>query len=109
MGDVLSLVSLVSEHKGAPTAPRWLVVNFEMITEIDYCGSRMLEELHDKMEKRGVTLVCANLAEEVADFFFDLGFLSAFGPDKVFGSVDAAIEAFEALNKCVQLSVSYQG
>jgi MFS superfamily sulfate permease-like transporter len=109
MCDVLSLVRLFSEQKGAPAAPRWLVVNFEMITAIDYCSSRMLEELHDRMEKRGVTLVCANLAKEAADFRFDLGFLSAFGPDKVFGSVDAAISAFEALNECVRLSMSYQG
>jgi sulfate permease, SulP family len=92
MCEVLSLIH------DAPSAPQWLVVDFDLITEIDYCGAKMLGELHDRMEKRGVTLVFAGLSEEVADFFLDLGLLPAIETDRLFGSVDAALGAYQTVS-----------
>jgi len=109
MSKVLSLIDLLSINRGAPPAPRWLVVDFDLITEIDYCGAKMLSELQDRMEKQGVTLVFATLAQEVADFLSDLGFHSTFIPENVFGSVDGATNAYEALNRGAQVSVRSPG
>ena len=107
--EVLSQINLLSINKSAPTAPRWLVVDIDLITEIDYCGAKMLSELQDRMEKQSVTLVFATLAQEVADFLSDLGFHSTFRPENVFGSVDAATNAYEALNRGAQVSVRSPG
>jgi MFS superfamily sulfate permease-like transporter len=105
--EVLSQINLLSINKGAPTAPRWLVVDFDLITEIDYCGAKMLSELQDRMEKQGVTLVFVIMAQEVAEFLCDFGFHATFRPEHVFGSVDAAIEAYQALNDRVQHLAPY--
>ena len=89
----------VSLINSASCTPRWLVVDFDLITEIDYCGAKMLDELHDRMEKQGVTLVFASLSDEAADFLSDLDLLPAFKPDELFGSVDAVLEAYKAFNQ----------
>jgi sulfate permease, SulP family len=93
MYEVLSLIN------GASSAPRWLVVDFDLITEIDYCGAKILTELRDRMVKQGVTLVFAGLSEEVVDFLSDLGLLPALRRDNVFESVDGVLEAYEALHE----------
>jgi MFS superfamily sulfate permease-like transporter len=109
MSEVLSLLDLLSINKGAPLARRWLVVDFDLITEIDHRGAEILAELQGRMEKQGVTLVFATLAQEVADFLSDLGFHSTFRPENVFGSVEAATNAYEALNRGAQVSVRSPG
>jgi MFS superfamily sulfate permease-like transporter len=90
---VLSLIN------SAPSAPQWLVVDFDLIPEIDYCGAKMVAELYDRMAKQGVTFVFANPSTKVVDFLSDLGLLSTFRLQNVFGSVDAALEAYEALKE----------
>lgn len=105
--EVLSQINLLSINKCTPTAPRWLVVDFDLITEIDYCGAKMLSELQDRMEKQGVTLVFVIMTREVAEFLSDFGFHATFGPEHVFGSVDAAIKAYKALNDRVQHLAPY--
>ena len=96
--EVLSLIH------GASSAPRWLVVDFDLIAEIDYCGAKILTELRDRMTKQGVTLVFASLAEEVVDFLSDLGLLPALRQDNVFESVEAVLEAYQALHEGPQHS-----
>ena len=56
------------------------------------------------MTKQGVTLVFASLAEEVVDFLSDLGLLPALRRNNVFESVEAVLEAYEALHEGPQHS-----
>jgi MFS superfamily sulfate permease-like transporter len=96
--EVLSLIH------GASSAPRWLVVDFDLIAEIDYCGAKILKDLRDRMVKQGVTLVFAGLSEEVVDFLSDLGLLPALRRDNVFESVEAVFKAYETLHEGPQHS-----
>lgn len=59
----------------------------------------MLAELHDRMDKQGVTLLFASLSDEEADSLSDLDLLPAFKPDELFGSLDAVLEAYRAFNE----------
>ncbi len=101
LDEVLSLIN------NSPCTPRWLVVDFDLITEIDYCGAKMLAELHDRMETQGVTLIFASLSDEEADFLSDIDLLPKFKPDELFGSVDAGLEAYKAFNQRAQQASRY--
>jgi|SRR5437762_301040 len=89
MNEVLSLV------RTAPPSPRWLILRFDSIGEVDYVAAKMLMELADRMEREQVALVFADLSPDLRGFLSDSGVLDLIGSDKVFASVDEAFASFK--------------
>jgi high affinity sulfate transporter 1 len=75
---------------------QWICVDAAAITDVDYTGWKTLAELHDDLQSRGVRLMFADLAGEVRAELERYGILQRLGPDAVFSSVGAVIEARRA-------------
>jgi len=88
MDEVLSTI------RTAPTRPRWFVLRFDSIEDVDYVAANMLMELAERMGREQVALVFAEMAPDLRGFLSDSGVLEVIGLDKVFASVDAALAAF---------------
>jgi MFS superfamily sulfate permease-like transporter len=84
MHEVLSFV------KAAPPSPRWFILRFDSIGEVDYVAAKMLMELADRMEREQVTLGFTGLSPDLRGFLSDSGVLDVIGSDKVFASVHEA-------------------
>jgi MFS superfamily sulfate permease-like transporter len=70
-----------------------VVFRFDSIDRVDFIAAKMLMELADRMRKEEVALVFAELSTDLRAFLSDSGVLEAFGSDRVFASVDAALAA----------------
>jgi MFS superfamily sulfate permease-like transporter len=84
MHEALSLVS------AAPPSPRWFILRFDSIGEVDYVAAKMLMELADRMEREQVTLGFTELSPDLRSFLSDSCVLDVIGSDKVFASVHEA-------------------
>jgi len=84
MHEALSLV------RAAPPSPRWFIMRFDSIGEVDYVAAKMLMELSDRMEREQAALGFAELSPDLRSFLSDSGVLDAIGSDKVFASVHQA-------------------
>jgi MFS superfamily sulfate permease-like transporter len=73
MHEVLSLV------KAAPPSPRWFILRFDSIGEVDYVAAKMLMELADRMEREQVTLGFTELSPDLKSFLSDSGVLDVIG------------------------------
>jgi MFS superfamily sulfate permease-like transporter len=89
MDEVLSVV------RTAPSRPRWFLLRFDSIEDVDYVAANMLMELADRMAREQVALVFAELPTDLAGFLSDSGVLELVGLNKVFASVDRALAAFK--------------
>ncbi len=78
----------------APDAPRWLLLDAEAITDVDYAGLVMLDELVERLDRRGVRLVLARTKGALRDLFERAGVTDTLGPDRLFPTVAAGVAAF---------------
>jgi len=92
MNEVLSFV------RDAPSTLRWFILRFDAIDNVDYVAAKMLMELAERLGKKHVALVFADLSKEVEEFLSGRGVLEVVGSDKVFGSIDVAVAALGALH-----------
>lgn len=76
----------------APNA-HWFVVDLSPVSDVDATGARMLAELHDELEGRGVELVLVDLLSRVEDLLGRAGVIERLGPGRVFDTAEEAIEA----------------
>ena len=84
MHEVLSFV------KAAPPSPRWFILRFESIGQVDYVAAKMFMELADRMEREQVTLGFTGLSPDLRGFLSDSGVFDVIGSNKVFDSVHEA-------------------
>lgn len=78
----------------APSAVRWVVVDAEAITRIDYSASRVIAQLRIHLERINVQLGFARLGDARADF--DRHHLAEIiGPSMIFDRLHDALDAFE--------------
>jgi SulP family sulfate permease len=80
-----------------PSPVRWLVVDAEAITNVDYTAARVVRELHQELADRGVVLVFARAPASLrADL--DRHLLTAvIGPTQFFDRLHDAVAAFAKL------------
>jgi len=78
MHEVLSLVTAL------PPSPRWFILRFDSIGEVDYVAAKMLKELADRMERAQVTLGFTGLSPDLRSFLSDSGVLDVIGSERVF-------------------------
>ena len=80
-----------------PSPVRWLVVDAEAITNVDYTAARVVRELHQELADRGVVLVCARAPASLrADLDRHL-LTEVIGPTQFFDRLHDAVAAFAKL------------
>jgi sulfate permease, SulP family len=81
----------------APSPVRWLVVDAEAITNVDYTAARMVRQLHKELVDRGVVLVFARAPLSLkADLDRHL-LTQVIGPAQLFDRIHDAAAAFAKL------------
>jgi high affinity sulfate transporter 1 len=80
---------------GPPPSPvRWLVVDAEAITNVDYTGARMIRQLHKELADRGVVMAFARVSLSLkADLDRHL-LTEVIGPTGLFDRLHDALAAF---------------
>ena len=81
--------------RAAPTPARWLVFDAEAVTHVDTTGLDALLDLATGLRGDGVTLVLARLRTRMEEDLEAAGVVDAVGPDHLYPSVRAAVDAFE--------------
>jgi SulP family sulfate permease len=80
-----------------PSPVRWLVVDAEAITNVDYTAARVVRELHQELADRGVALVFARAPASLrADLDRHL-LTEVIGPTQFFDRLHDAVAAFAKL------------
>ena len=81
----------------AHTPVRMVVIEASGVTGIDYTGASMLRQLVEALRARGIQVALARLsAERAYEQAGRTGVLEAFGPKRVFLSVEDAVRSFKA-------------
>jgi len=80
-----------------PSPVRWLVVDAEAITNVDYTATRVVRELHQELADRGVVLAFARVPASLkADLDRHL-LTEVIGPTQFFDRLHDAVAAFAKL------------
>jgi high affinity sulfate transporter 1 len=79
----------------AKPRPRWIVVAAEPITDIDTTAAAMLEELDEKLNSRGVSLVFAEMKDPVKAKIERYELTRMIDAEHFFPTVRAAVDAFK--------------
>jgi MFS superfamily sulfate permease-like transporter len=96
-GRFLEEVSLVVQPM--PSAVRWVVVDAEAITHVDYSAARVVIALKKNLTEAGIELAFARLPWDLRADFDRHHLTDAIGPVLIFNRLHDAIEAFEQLPK----------
>lgn len=78
----------------APSPVRWLVVDAEAITNLDYTAARMLRDLHQGLSQAGVTLAFARVSPYLQADFDRHHITEAIGVEMIFAHLHDAVNAF---------------
>ena len=81
----------------APSPVRWLVVDAEAITNVDYTAARMVMRLQQDLVRRGVELVFARVSPELKADLDRHHLTEAIGAARIFGRLHEALAAYEKL------------
>jgi MFS superfamily sulfate permease-like transporter len=79
-----------------PSAVRWVVVDAEAMTHVDYSAARVVIELKKNLTDAGVELAFARLPWDMRSDFDRHHLTEAIGPARIFHRLHEAIAAFEA-------------
>jgi MFS superfamily sulfate permease-like transporter len=78
----------------APSRVRWLVVDAEAITNVDYSAARMVRELHQELVRCGVVLVLARVSLSLKQDLDRHLLTEVIGPARFFDRIHDALAAF---------------
>jgi MFS superfamily sulfate permease-like transporter len=76
----------------------WLAVDAGAITHIDYSAGEALKELHDDLAKIGVVLALVRVSKHLYKDLERLGLVDVIGPNRIFDSRRACLEAYHTQN-----------
>jgi MFS superfamily sulfate permease-like transporter len=79
----------------SPTPVRWLIVDAEAITDIDYSAARIIEELKKYLTNAGVAFGVARLQDNSRADFDRHHLTEAIGPSWIFNRLHDALNAYE--------------
>ena len=82
----------------AVPAPRWIVIAAEPITDVDITAADMLQALDEEVNALGISLVFAELKTPVRRKIDRYELTRTIDASHFFETLDAAVEAFEALD-----------
>jgi sulfate permease, SulP family len=89
MTEVLGLV------QGSNSKVRWFVVRLDTVSDIDYSGSKMLEDLVERLHGSGVKLVFSDVNEKIRSLLEDYKLSRKTGADYVFAGLAECIAAYQ--------------
>jgi MFS superfamily sulfate permease-like transporter len=78
-----------------PTAVRWLIVDAEAITNVDYTAARVVEELKKALTRAGVVFGFARVPWDTRADFDRHHLTEAIGPSHIFNRLHDALDAYE--------------
>lgn len=96
-GRFLEEVSLVVQP--VPSVVKWVVVDAEAMTHIDYTAARIVKQLKKNLDKAGVELAFARAPWDLKSDFNRHHVTEALGPGRLFNRLHDAIAAFEKSEK----------
>ena len=76
---------------------RWLVVSMSSVSDIDFSGSDTVARLVPELRRNGVTLVLADVDDDVRAQLDAYGLVEVIGEDRLFASFRDAIDAYGRL------------
>jgi MFS superfamily sulfate permease-like transporter len=79
--------------RGAPTQPRWLVLDAEAATHVDTTDVDAIDELAGTLRDDGITLVVARMRARTKRRLGDAGLVDRIGPQRFHPTVRAAVAA----------------
>jgi len=82
-----------------PSAVRWVIVDAEAITNVDYSAARVVLALKDHLDAEGVRLGFARVPWETKADFARHHVTEAVSPEMMFTRLHDALDAFEKLNE----------
>jgi sulfate permease, SulP family len=83
----------------SPTSVRWLIVDAEAITNVDYTAARVVEELKKALTNAGVVFGFARVPWDTRADFDRHHLTEAIGPSLLFNRLHDALDAYEKLQK----------
>ena len=87
----------------SPLPVRWLVIDASAITGIDFSGGGALAELQEDLAKKGVVLALARVnpivGGQAEQRLERLGLIKLIGPDRIFTSRTACVEAYRTQHR----------
>jgi MFS superfamily sulfate permease-like transporter len=96
-GRFVEEVSLVAEP--TPSAARWVVVDAEAMTHVDYTAARVMMRLHENLAQAGIELGFARVPWDLRSDFDRHHLTEAIGPARIFNRLRDSIAAFEGMAK----------
>jgi MFS superfamily sulfate permease-like transporter len=78
-----------------PTAVRWLIVDAESITNVDYTAARVVQELKKELTSAGVIFGFARVPWDTRADFDRHHLTDAIGPSLIFNRLHDAVDAYE--------------
>jgi MFS superfamily sulfate permease-like transporter len=79
-----------------PSAVKWVVVDAEAMTHLDYTAARIVQGLKKSLSDAGVELAFARVPWDLKSDFDRHHVTETIGPDRIFNRLHDAIAAFEA-------------
>ncbi|MGB9147602.1 MAG: SulP family inorganic anion transporter [Acidobacteriaceae bacterium] len=79
----------------SPSAVRWVVVDAEAITQIDYSASRVIAQLNEELSRVGVSLGFARMPPDTLADFHRHHLAESIPPSRIFTRLHDALSAFE--------------
>lgn len=86
-----------------PTMTRWVVVDAEAMTHVDYTASRVVMALKKNLDEAGIELAFARMPWDLRSDFNRHHLTETIGPSRIFNRLHDAIAAFE---ESLKLSVN---
>jgi MFS superfamily sulfate permease-like transporter len=82
---------------GGDVPARWIVLDAVGIDDIDYTGGKTLAELADHLRERSIVFAISEPTDSVRDELDRYGISAKVGAERVFDTVNAAVDAFHAM------------
>ncbi len=82
-----------------PSAVKWVVVDAEAMTHLDYTAARIVQRLKKNLDEAGVELGFARVPWDLKSDFDRHHVTETIGPDRMFNKLHEATAAFEAAAK----------
>jgi len=79
-----------------PSAVKWVVVDAEAMTHLDYTAARILQGLEKNLTEAGIKLAFARMPWDLRSDFDRHHVTEVIGPDRLFNKLHEATAAFEA-------------
>jgi SulP family sulfate permease len=86
----------VLELAGGDRPPKWIVIAAGSVDDIDFSGGKTLGELAGELQQRGIVLAMTDVRNSVRTELDRYGLTALIGVDKIFDSVESALDAFHA-------------